>query len=446
MPTRFNSNSSARFGVPGIADKTHQGSADLSIPPVGIEDTDVALFNLFDKEIVLRVAVNDKSDPKKVPVIFAAGEKWAMLKKRRALRDQNNSLILPLLTIVRNSVTQDISEDITGRGINQQSGEIVIHRRLDKSDRNYQNLVNRYLLKNQKNVAVNVSEATTLNELTTTRQVGEDAQEPYALDGAWLADIKKNNVYETIVLPTPQFCTINYEITLWTQYTQHMNQLLEQVVSSFLPQGNAWKLSTPKGYWFIATVEGNSYEPENNFDDMSSEERMIKYKFQVTVRSYIFAGSVPGINIPIKRYLSTPTVRFDVAPVPSSQTDQTSEELTENYFLGSDDPTLPLEEKSNFESDQRRKGTRLFSPRDSATSEDPALQSRSSRSSKSLYKKIRVQNALGQEVTKYARVYRVSSPAGETVIKPASELDSKPSQSLPDTLLGGASYETGNTE
>ena len=444
MPTRFNSNSRPRFGVPGIADKTHQGSPDLYIPPVGIEDTDVALFNLFDKEIVLKVS-GDKADPKKVPVIFAAGEKWAMLKKRRALRDQNNSLILPLLTIVRNSVAQDSANDITGRGINQQTGEIVIQRRLDKSDRNYQNLINRYLISNQKNVAVNVDSATPLNEITTERPVGEDSQEPHVIDGAWLADIKKNNIYETIVIPSPQFCTINYEITLWTQYTQHMNQLLEQIMSSFLPQGNSWKLNTPKGYWFIANVDNNSYEPENNVDDMSTEERIIKYKFQVTVKSYVFAGNSPGVNIPIRRYVSIPTIKFDVAPT-TSQPGTSEENLVINQFVGSDDPTLPLEERKNFESDQRRKGTRLFSPRDPSVTEDPAVASRSSRAQRSLYRKLKYQDSLGREATKYARVYRVTSASGETVVKLASTIDEKTAPSASDAVLSGISYDIGDVE
>ena len=169
MPTRFNSKSQAKFGVTGINTDNHQGTPDLSIPPVGIEDADVALFKLFENEIKLQIN-GDNGDPKKVPVIFATGEKWAILKKKRALRDRNNTLILPLLTIARNSITQDFTTDITGRGINQQTGEIVIRRRLDKSDRNYQNLINRFLLKNQKNVATNPELEHVDNQLLTDRK------------------------------------------------------------------------------------------------------------------------------------------------------------------------------------------------------------------------------------------------------------------------------------
>jgi hypothetical protein len=443
MATRYNSKSLSRFGVVGINATTHQGTPDLTIPPVGIEDVDTSIFKLFEKEILLQVS-GENSSPKKVPVIFAAGEKWALLKKKRALRDRNNSLILPLVTIARNSVSQDMGEDITGRGINQQTGEIVIRRRLDKSDRGYQNLINRYLLRNQKNVATNPSLEHVQGQILTDKQVGEDKDTSAAIDGAWLADIKHKNIYETIVIPTPQFCTVNYEITMWTQYTQHMNQLLEQVISSFLPQGNAWKLDTPKGYWFIATVDNNSYDPENNVDNMYQEERIIKYKFSVNVKAYIFASQHPGIGVPIKRYVSSPIITFDTGLDPNVQIDS-GVSIVGDPFLGSDDPTLPLSDTKSNRVDQRRSGTTLYDPHvDMMVSADPALASRNVQQNKPLYTKIISQNAHGQTLEKFARVYKVNKASGETVIKLASEIDSKPSPDAAESLLGGLTYDLVN--
>ena len=440
MPTRFNSKSEPRFGVTGIADKTHQGAPDFSIPPVGIEDVDVALFNLFEKEIALKVS-GDNSSTKKVPVIFASGEKWAILKKRRALRDANNSLILPLLTIVRNSISQDSATDIAGRGINQQTGELIIRRRLDQSDRSYQNLINRYLLRNQKNVSLNVNLSDIDEQILTDRKIGADSDSRIGIEGPWLADIKSNNIYETIVIPTPQFCTLDYELTLWSQYTQHMNQLIEQIMTSFLPQGNCWRLDTPKGYWFIATVTNNSYEPENNVDDMSQEERIIKCKFMVSVKAYVFAGSSPGVNVPIKRYVSSPTVEFNVGIDPGFVPEDATD-IVDDPFLGSDDPTLPLNDQKNRRIDQRRSNTRLYDPRDPQFSVDPALSSRSARQYRPLYKKIATQDASGKNDYTYARVYRVNNSSGETIIRPASTIESKPNSTVADTLLGGLTYET----
>ena len=441
MPTRFNTKSQPNFGVPGINDGTQQGTPSLTIPPVGIEDVDVALFKLFENEIKLQVG-GDNSDYKKVPVIFATGEKWAILKNKKVLRDKNNSLILPLLTIARNSISQDFTSDIAGRGINQQTGEIIIRRRLDQSDRGYQNLINRYLLKNQKNVATNPGLEHVDNQLLTDRNVGADYNDPTFSDGGWLADIKKNNIYETIVVPSPQFCNINYEVTMWTQYTQHMNQLLEQVITSFLPQANAWKLVTPKGYWFIATVSNNAYDPENNLDDLGQEERLIKYKFSIDVKAYIFATQYPGNGIPIKRYVSSPIISFEtnVGSEPGNANINSAEQYVNNPFLGSDDPTLPLNENKNLRNDQRKVGTLLYHPDDPTTSQDPAYSTRSSKSQRQFFKKIEVNDIKGNLNTSYIRVYSVNQSLGESVIKPASQINSSPTSLNADLLLGGLTY------
>jgi len=441
MPTRFNSSSKQRYGVTGINLPSHQGSPDLTIPPVGIEDVDVALFKLFDNEIKLQVGGNN-SDFKKVPVIFATGEKWAILKKKSALRDKNNSLILPLLTIARTAINQDLGSDVSGRGINQQTGEIIIKRRLDKSDRGYQNLINRYLLKNQLNVATNPDLEHANDQLLTDRGVGADSDDVAVRDGAWLADIKKNNIYETIVIPSPQFCSITYELTLWTQYTQHMNQLLEQIIASFLPQGNAWKLDTPKGYWFIATVDGNSYSPDNNFNELGRDERVVKYTFNVKVNAYIFATQYPGVGIPVKRYVSSPIIKFQTDIDPQGEIiNSESDKILNDPFIGSDDPTFPLNETKNRRKDQRNVGTRLLNHFDDPNdSEDPAIKNRTSKDGMPLYEKIQYVDADGNTSTGYARVYRVNQSLGESVIKPASLISDKPAPVTAEALLGGLTY------
>jgi hypothetical protein len=419
MPTRYNSKSQSRFNVPGLSSGYDSISApDLVIPSVGIEDVDVALFNLFDKEIPFQVGGNGV-DLKKVPVIFAAGEKWALLKNGRALRDRNGTLILPLITIMRTSIVQETGNDITGRGINQQTGEIVVQRRLDKSDRGYQNLINRLLLNNQTNLAVTPIDGVD-GQITTDRKIGDLASDPNVNDGALLFPDKRNNIYETIVLPSPQFYSAIYEIAMWTQYTQHMNQLIEQLMSSFLPQGNAWRLDTPKGYWFVATVEGNTYNAENNFDDMSQTERAIKLKFTVNVPGYILATQVPGAPVPIKRYVSSPIISFDVGLKESERVGTIG---IDGPFLGSDDPTLPLDSSPNKRSDQRQtQSTRLYPNIDEQNPEDPALKSLPRGADTTKYKRVTGLDKNGKTVSKYVRIVSTNRFSGETVFAADADL------------------------
>lgn len=366
MSTRLKSNSVRNYGQSPLPTgyENVAGSPEFSIPSCGIEDVDSSMFNLFDKEISVEIGGTESSSLKKVPVVFAAGEKWALLRKGALLRDKNNTLILPLITIMRTELNQSVSEDVVGRGINQQLGEIVVKRRLDKSDRNYQNLINRLLIPNQKNVSNSSPDG-----ISSDRSTGSLSSAKKTKEGAFLSPNLKNNVYETLVVPMPQFYTAKYQITIWTQYTQHANQILEKVFSSFLPQGQSWRLDTPKGYWFIAKVEEGSFETETNFDDMSQQERYIKHTFSVTVPAYFFVSSAPGLPVPIKRYVSSPFVSFDTNAYPSIS----ESENESKYVLGSDDPTLPLDDQANNREDQRDIGWRQQKVYAIGLSENPAI-------------------------------------------------------------------------
>lgn len=418
MANGFNSRSAANFGVPGLqtAHDSLSTSGDIVIPSVGVEDVDTALFNAFDKEIPFQVSTGakDRSEFKRVPIVFAAAEKWALAKRRKAIRDRNGSLVLPLITVVRTSIRQSPTDDIAGRGTNQQTGEVHVKRRLDASDRSYQGLFNRLMLRHQRNVAVNPINAD-VGQLTTFRQVGDLAGDPTIVAGGTLVPDRTKNVFETLVLPTPQFYTATYEITFWAQYTVQMTQMLETLVGSFLPQGNAWKLETPKGYWFIATVEDGTYTANNNVDDMSSDERMLKYTFSVTVPAYILVGKVPGAPIPIKRYVSAPDITFDVTMYAESIASDGADP-----FIGSDDPTLPLSEQASRRRDQRDVGgTRLYPNVAAESPNDPALRSRPRGTVSPQYRVEPQLNGFGGTTSGYVRVVSSNASVGETVLVPA---------------------------
>jgi hypothetical protein len=372
MAVRYDSKSKNNLGVLPLPTGYEGGGKDLPdlyVPPCGIEDVDVAIFNLFDKEISPQCGGLEDAPLLKVPVIFAAGEKWALLKKGRPLRDRNNALLIPLITIVRTELAQDTSSDVTGRGINQQTGEIVIRRKLDKSDRGYQNLINRLFLRNQENLAVD-SIVGPSERLKTQGNIGQLSNAVVSGNIGLLSPNLNNNVIETIVVPSPQFYTVKYQVTIWTQYMQHSNQVIEKIFSSFLPQGQAWRLDTSKGYWFVATVEGGNYSSETNFDDMSQAERFIKHTFDISVPAYFFATRAPGAPIPIKRYISSPIIRFE-----ADTSEFLSPSVEKDYVLGVDDPTLPLDQQHNVRPDQRTPGWRSQKvyPIDGQDTNDPAI-------------------------------------------------------------------------
>lgn len=372
MTTRFNAIDQVNRGVSGVkSGYDSENKSDFTIPSCGIEDVDVGLFKLFENEIQPMVGGIDTAEVKKVPVLFAAGEKWALLKRGKPIRDKTNTLILPLVTIMRTSVTQ-AREDITGRGINQQTGELFIRRRLDKQDRNYQNLINKFFVINQPNTFVGSEDATLTNQAITSRKIGALRNSQEVSSGGLLVTNRRNNVYETLVVPAPHFYTVVYSVTIWTQYTQHMNQIIEKMVASFLPQAQSWKVTTPKGYWFLASVEGGSFPIETNFEDMSTTERYIKCTFSVNVPAYFWALTAPGMPVPVKRYVSSPIIEFKLSQdgLPNPSPDP-QEEYLNNFLVGNEDPTLPMDEGRSNRPDQRRFGGSLTPNRGAAQTSNP---------------------------------------------------------------------------
>lgn len=326
MATRYNSGDP--FGVPsGYAGASVPDG--FSLPSVGVEDVDRAMFDFFDNELLLQISNGRSGETAKVPVIFAAGERWAMLKKNRALRDKSGTLILPLTTIRRMDIQQEVSSDIAGRGINQQTGELVIKRRLSPLDRTFQNIVNKLGIVNQSNV----SDST--ETLITDRAKGENANDVDVINGGLLAPKLGNNIWEIITIPSPQFFTVTYEVTIWTQHISHMNQIIDKFMASYLPTANGtFKLETQKGYWFIAKVQDNLFTAADNSENISGDERIIKTKLIIKVPAYQVAPTVPGAPSPVRRYVSAPLVTFPtddqlVNVIPSGQ----------DIYSGSDDPS-----------------------------------------------------------------------------------------------------------
>ena len=296
---------------------------DFTIASVGIEDIDKAFFALFDGHIKHEIFVDGEpivndgpGNLRKVPVVFATGERFALIKRKKAIRDKNGLLILPLISIRRTGLSHTVEH---GRGVAQDTGGLMVKRRLSSKDRKYQELINKLGLTNQKNVAHDLNfldpgeddekKHVIPGRVASRRQKSPKYKKVHA--GNELVNNIKDNIFEIIEIPYPQFFTAQYEVIYWTQYTQHMNTMLEQLMSSYQGQGNQFKLQTDKGYYFVAFINGD-LSPDDNFDDFSDNERIIKYKISFDVPCYIFATDNPGEMIKLRSYFSAPTVNFEV--------------------------------------------------------------------------------------------------------------------------------------
>ena len=125
---------------------------NFEFPSIEIEDIDRAVFHLFDQ--VISFETEEKGQSRKVPVIFSTGERFALTRRKNPIRDKNNALILPLISIMRNEI--DVSPNQhgfkTAISYADQPG-YYIKKRVAKTDRQYQNIINKLGIKNQENVS-----------------------------------------------------------------------------------------------------------------------------------------------------------------------------------------------------------------------------------------------------------------------------------------------------
>ena len=286
-----------------------QAPDDLDIPSCTIEDVDRSMFTLFDKQ--LPFTYTHKEGIKKAPVIFATGERFAVLRRKAPLRDKSGALILPLISIMRTGITQ---APTMGAGTNQ-NATTVVKKRLSPDDPIYQRLINKSGIKNSNDLVSSLAKTGKLSgsmpgRLATRRQSyapsldirqGESLRSP--LDG---------NIFEVIELPPPKYYTTTYEVTFWAQYTTQMNEMIMALMSLYQSYSQrTFKLETPKGYWFVGYV-GENLSSGNNFDDFTDSERLVKYSFEVTVPAYVVGSAFKGSENKLRKLVSAPQISFDV--------------------------------------------------------------------------------------------------------------------------------------
>ncbi len=309
---------------------------DFFIPPCGIEDVDRALFNLFNETIRLEVEVNQQTT--KVPVVFAAGERFALTRRKQPIRDRNGALILPVIAIARKSV--DISPGQSGYGtpisVRDQSSYYV-KRRLSSEDRRYQKLINKLRLKNQDSAASRGNFSSNLISpgdkalpgAIASRRNGENLSYHSNENPDLLEPDLGDNIFEVISVPYPDFFVGKYEITFWTQYTMHMNQLIEVMISNFSGQGMEFQIESPSGYQFVAYVDG-ALTSGDNFEDYSSDERLIRYSFNLDIPGYLIAPNQPGLPSPFRSFVSAPQIEFNLLQNSGNLVRQTTHPPDEN--------------------------------------------------------------------------------------------------------------------
>ena len=270
MSSKFNLNAPQRYAPTGYEGQNY---ADYVIPSCGLEDLDKAVFNLFDKDIPLYY--NLQEEQRKIPVIFATGERFALIQRKEPVVDRNGTHVLPLISITRNNIDQTPAKGIA----NNQMLPHIITKRISEKDLAYRQNKN---FENLSNID------------------GEDK----GLDANLSLKPKlERNIVETIEIPAIKYFGASYEITIWSSFTQQMNKILEAIMSAYtLNPGFQFRIESDKGYWFSAFVE-SSLSPDTSYADFTDAERYIKYSMTIQSTGYIIAPNILGGKTALKSFL-----------------------------------------------------------------------------------------------------------------------------------------------
>ena len=239
------------------------------IEPSTLETIDYALYDFINDRMNNFTTTNEGT--KKVPIIWVTAERAFLSKENKDLRDEDGTLILPLVTIERTAVRKDLNKKgaIYGNPAFNidpaRGGNIVVSRRIVRD-------------KTNNFAAAEKNKSFDDVDRTPNRQ-------------AYFPSVNKKVVYETITMPAPVYLSINYDIVVRTDYIQQMNNLttpfmtLGGHINSFLIRRDGHRYET-----FLQS----DFSYNNNASSLSADERKYETKMTFDVLGYVIGESPNG--------------------------------------------------------------------------------------------------------------------------------------------------------
>jgi hypothetical protein len=221
-----------------------------------IYDIDYAMKWFIDNEIRPQIIDDEQLIP--VPVIFANGEKWDNVRRLGYMRDEKGMLQSPAILLKRNSVAE--RDSLKTLDVNRPQSENVRIYKTKYTERN------RY--------------EDTLYTIPTNK--------PLEAEKIYIVDI-------------PKYVTIEYELLLWCDFTEQINELIDQI----LPYGRfAWGNDENK---FTTTIGSISFETVNTI----GEDRLVRATIPLTVLGTLLSEQEARRST-IRKMYSVKKVSFDI--------------------------------------------------------------------------------------------------------------------------------------
>ena len=238
-------------------------SGSITLKEIGmleskIEDIDYAMTSWVKKDLELFATTNEGK--KRVEVLWQAPERAFQVKNDKELRDQTGALKLPLISIQRTGITKDPNRKgsyqahIYSKKHDGRSGRLTLARRIvqDKT-RNFA-----------------VASGTRSNTSAALQRN--------------FPRINKKIVVQTLSIPIPVYVTLDYKITIKTEYQQQMNELLAPFVTR-TGQINSFVMRR-NGHLYEAFIEQN-FAANDNVANLNEDIRMFSSDINIKVLGYL---------------------------------------------------------------------------------------------------------------------------------------------------------------
>jgi len=241
----------------------------ISFKPSTMETIDFSVQEFVDKELDIFCTTNKGF--KKVPVIWQAAERAFQIKNDKNLRDDNGTLIFPMISISRTG----FEKSLTDKGVfygnvfpvdDAKGGSITIARRVNQNKTgNFLN-ANTYRKKNK----------------IVGNQGTPGAQQINFPDRRKAKD--KKIVYETITIPAPSYVTVTYNIKIRTEYQQQVNEIVQPFVS--VTNGINYLVFKKDGHSYEAFIQ-QDFASTNNITELDAETRVYETDITINVLGYL---------------------------------------------------------------------------------------------------------------------------------------------------------------
>jgi len=231
-----------------------EGNNNFPLDPSTIENIDLAMFEWLDKE--MDIYSNTNKGWKKTPVIWMGGERGFQVKNKKELRDNNNTFVLPLITLERTDISKD----------------------LKKKGRYYANIPP---IMDGKGGSINIVQE--INQDKTSNFANADSKRRFGQANSRMA--KENKVvYVTKSIPLPIYVSATFVIELRSEYQQQMNEMLQPFMT--FPGGVNYFIIENEGHRYEAFMKSD-YSVENNVNKLGDEARMFHTKITVEVLGHL---------------------------------------------------------------------------------------------------------------------------------------------------------------